>query len=66
MLMKNLYNTFENSKKYKTIILEMQNVLKVYNGKRKLYALKDKKLMHKTKGHIELELCVIYNPVCCK
>lgn len=38
-------------------------LLKVQNGKRKLYALKDKKLAQRTKGSIELEIDVIYNPV---
>jgi hypothetical protein len=38
-------------------------LINVQNGKRKVYALKDKKLTSRTKGCIELELDVIYNPV---
>lgn len=36
---------------------------KIQNGKRKFYALKDKKLVRRAKGAIELELNMIYNPV---
>ena len=38
-------------------------LLNIQNGKRKLYALKDRKLMRKTRGCIELELNLVYNPV---
>lgn len=37
-------------------------LLQIQNG-RKRYALKDRKLIQRTKGTIELELTLIYNPV---
>lgn len=40
-----------------------ETILKIQNGKRKMYALKDMKLMCRTKGAIELEMYLIYNPV---
>ena len=38
-------------------------LLKVKNGEKHWYALKDKKLRHRVKGHIFLECWITYNPV---
>ncbi len=38
-------------------------VINVQNGIRKAYALKDKKLLYRTKGIIELEMFFVYNPL---
>ncbi|KAJ8304732.1 hypothetical protein KUTeg_018315 [Tegillarca granosa] len=38
-------------------------LLKIKQGERKWYALKDKKLIHKSRGAIQLELDYVYNPV---
>ncbi|CAF1029366.1 unnamed protein product, partial [Brachionus calyciflorus] len=35
----------------------------IQNGKKKVYPLKDKKLLNRAKGSIELEMELIYNPV---
>nr|XP_027195435.1 uncharacterized protein LOC113790024 isoform X2 [Dermatophagoides pteronyssinus] len=38
-------------------------LLKVKNGEKHWYALKDKKLRHRVKGHIFLECWITYNPI---
>lgn len=37
--------------------------LQIKNGERRWYALKDKKLVHKVKGAIQLEMDFVYNHV---
>ena len=38
--------------------------MKIKNGVKKFYALKDKNLMKRVKGSIQLEINLHYNPVC--
>lgn len=38
-------------------------ILKIRSGERRWYALKDKKLMHRTKGSIHLEMDLVFNHV---
>ncbi|RMZ93414.1 multiple C2 and transmembrane domain-containing 1-like isoform X4 [Brachionus plicatilis] len=38
-------------------------LINIQNGKKKIYALKDKKLQKKSKGGIELQMELVYNPI---
>lgn len=45
------------------IVIDINCFSKIQNGKKKLYALKDRKLLCRTKGAIELEMTFVFNQV---